>query len=139
MDFDECLKQGLIKRNKDALQRIRKEVEIAGKFFNSSKRNFGIEEYEMTVIASYNSIFHCCRALLFNKGFVERSHLCLLISVQALYHEDKRILDFLKSINKVRISRHQVQYRGDMAGSEEAEFVLDLNKRFLNYIRVKLK
>jgi len=138
MDFKDCLRQGLIRKNQDSIKRIDKELSISKKFFSSAKKNLDIKEYEMTVIAGYNAIFHCCRALLYKKEYVERNHLCLIFALQHLYKEDEKLLEFLKSINKIRISRHQVQYRGDMANLEEAEYVLDLNKSFLNYVGVKL-
>ena len=134
MDF-----KGIYQVNQETIKRFDREIKISEKFFISAKKNFGIKEHEMTIIAAYNSLFHCCRALLFEKGYTEKNHFCLIVSLQNLYHEDKTLLEFLNSINKVRISRHQVQYRGDMADKEEAEYVLDLTKKFLNYIKVKLK
>lgn len=139
MEFKDCLKAGLIKENKNAMKRVEKEVEISEKFFRAAKKNLGIRECEMTVIAAYNSLFHCCRALLFEKGYTERNHFCLNIALQNLYPDDKVLLEFLNNINKIRISRHQVQYRGDMSNSREAEFVLDLTRRFLSYTQQKLK
>jgi len=65
--------------------------------------------------------------------------LCLILVLQTLYKEDGKIVEFLKSINKIRISTHQVQHRGDMANLEEAEYVLDRTRGFLNYAVVKLR
>jgi len=137
-DFKKCLKNGKIRINKDALLRINREIEIAEKFLNSAIKNTKIEENEMSVIASYNSIFHTCRALLFKKGYIEKSHFCLIIALKHLYREDKKISEFLNKIDKVRISRHQIQYRGDSSSKEESKFVYELGREFLKQVKTNL-
>jgi len=133
-DFKECLEEGLIKRNKEAPKRVSKSIEIAERFFESAKRNFEIEEYEMAVMGAYNSLFHSSRALLFHKGYVERSHFCLLVAIRTLY-KDKSIREFIDTMDKIRISRHQIQYSGEFANKEEAEFVLEFSEEFLKLVK----
>ena len=87
----------------------------------------------------YNSIFHSCRALLFNKGYLEKSHFCLILALRSLYKDDKKLLEFLSAVNKVRLSRHEVQYRGETADKTEAKFVLELAEEILNYTKNLLK
>lgn len=139
MEFEDCLERGFIIRNNKAKDRVRNSIEISKKFLGSAKKNFDIKEYETTVLLAYNSIFHTSRALLFNKGYVEKSHFCLIIALRNLYKEDKHILDFLNAIDKVRLSRHEIQYRGVFADDREARFVLDLARQFLDYAKNLLK
>ncbi len=136
--FKDCLNKGLIRKERRAENRVEKSIEIAKKFLLSAKNTFNIAEYEMCLIASYNSIFHSCRALLFRKGYVEKSHFCLTEAIKDLYKSDKLLFEFLNSIDKIRLSRHEVQYQGVMAFKEEAEFVSELSKDFLDYIKEKL-
>jgi len=139
MNFEDCLKEGLIKEKKEAVYRVRKSIEIALKFLRSAERNFEIQENETCVMVAYNSIFHSCRSLLFNKGYVEKSHFCLVMALKFLYKEDIKLQDFLNSIDKIRFSRHEIQYTGKFSNKDEAKFVLDLAKEFLNYVRLRLK
>lgn len=139
MNFEDCLRQGLIKKNVNVRGRVKSSVEIAEKFLISATKNFKIKEDEMCVIAAYNSLFHCCRALLFEKGYIERSHFCLVIALRFLYKEDAKLLGFLKEIDKIRLSRHEIQYRGEFSNKEEAEYVLGLSNKFLGYTKTKLK
>ena len=136
---DDCLKKGLIRRKEDAKLRVSDSIKIAEKFLNSAIKNLEIKEYETCVMVAYNSIFHSCRALLFEKGYTERSHFCLVSMLNFLYKDDKRLIEFLTSIDKIRLSRHEVQYRGEMASKEEADFVLELARDFLDCLKEKLK
>ena len=77
MRLEECLDKGLIKKDPLASERVESSLMIAERFLRSSSRNLEIDEYEMAEIAAYNSAFHAGRALLFAKGYTERSHFCL--------------------------------------------------------------
>ena len=137
-DFDNCLQKGLLKKSEDSKNWVLKELQIAEKFLNSSKKNIEIEEFEMSIIAAYDSLFHSCRALLFKQGIVEKSHYCLIAALKELFKQDNELQAFLKSIDQVRASRHRLQYSGDSAGKKEAEFVLGLAKDFLEFARGKI-
>ncbi len=85
MRFEECIDKGLIKKDPLASERIESSLRIAERFLRSSNRNLEINEYEMAEMAAYSSAFHAARALLFAKGFTERSHFCLGIAIRGLY------------------------------------------------------
>lgn len=133
--FEECIEKGLIRKQFISEKRAENSLVVSERFLGSAGRNFEINEYEMCLIASYNSIFHSCRALLFSKGYTERNHLCMIVALVKLYNDDKILLGFLNSIDKIRISRHEVQYMGEFSSNEEATFVLKLAKDFLVYVK----
>jgi len=131
MNFKDCLRNGLIKKDASAKDRIKKSIEIATRFLHSSKKNIDMNEFEMAAIAAYNSIFHSARSLLFNNGYIERSHVCLIVALKTFYNKNQSLLDLLNTFDKIRISRHNIQYGGSLVNREEAEFVLDFAKIFL--------
>ncbi len=137
MRFEECLDKGLIKKDPIARERVESSLIIAERFLRSSNRNLEIDEYEMAEIAAYNSAFHAARALLFAKGFTERSHFCLGVALKGLYRGN--ILDLLKTFDKIRLSRHNVQYGGTLVGEEEAAFVTEFARDFLDAAKTELK
>ena len=139
MNLRDCLSKGMIRKDNSAPERVKKSLEIAERFLDSSKKNIGIDELEMAEIASYNSIFHSSRALLFNKNYTERSHICVIIGLKELYKEDNELLDLLNTFDKIRISRHNIQYGGILIDKEEAEFVYDFAKEFLDKTKKILK
>ncbi len=134
MKLKDCLERDLIRKNKEAKNRVKKSLEIAKRFLKAAVKNLEIEEYDICLITSYSSLFHACRALLFNKGYTERSHFCLFIALRDLY-KDKKLHDFLDSIDRIRVVRHEVQYRGTTADKEEADFVINLATKFLDYVK----
>ena len=139
MNFKDCLSKDMIRKDNSAPERVKKSLEIAKRFLDSSKKNIEIEELEMSEIASYNSIFHSSRALLFNKKYTERSHICVIISLKELYKDDDELLDLINTFDKIRISRHNIQYGGILIDMEEADFVYNFAKEFLDKAKKILK
>jgi len=92
-----------------------------------------IKEYTMAEIAGYNSIFHSLRALLFSKGYKEKSHYCLMITVEELFPE--LLQDHIKSLHRVRMRRHQIQYDGIEVSEEEVQMVITLAREILQKVR----
>ena len=136
MRFEECLDKGLIKKDPLAGERVESSLMIAERFLRSSNRNLKIDEYEMAEMAAYNSAFHAARALLFARGYTERSHFCLGVALSSLY--GGKIVDLLKTFDKIRLSRHNVQYGGALVSEEEAVFVIDFARDFLTAAKMEL-
>ena len=132
MNFRDCLSRGLIRKDASAAERVKKSIEIAERFLSSTKKNLEIEEFEMAEIASYNSIFHSARSLLFSKEYTERSHICVIIALRELYNKNQTLIDLLNTFDKIRLSRHNIQYGGLLIDREEADFVFNFSKRFLD-------
>lgn len=129
--FDDCLAKGLIRPQTSVEERSTGSLKTARRFLRSARRTEEIQESEMTVIAAYNAIFHAARALLFRKGYVEKSHYCLFQALTELY-EDPELLREVAKADKIRMSRHQLQYDGAEADEEEASHVLDTAQEFLD-------
>jgi uncharacterized protein (UPF0332 family) len=136
MRLEECLDRGLIKKDPLASERVESSLMIAERFLRSSNRNMEIDEYEMAEMAAYNSAFHAARALLFAKGYTERSHFCLGVALRDLYRG--KIIDLLKTFDKIRLSRHNVQYGGALVSEDEAVFVIDFARDFLVAAKAEL-
>ncbi len=132
MNFEECLRKNLIRKDENAMERVEKSLEISSRFLKSAGKNLEIEEYEMAEIAAYNAIFHAARALLFRKGYVERSHACLIIALRQLYKDDLKFIEYLNAFDRIRLSRHNIQYGGITTDKDEAEYVLGFAIEFLD-------
>ncbi|AKB68575.1 DNA-binding protein [Methanosarcina mazei] len=122
MNWKDCEAEKLIKRDSRSRERVPVSLSTAERFLRSAQKNLEIEEYEMVQLAAYNSAFHSARALLFSKGYTERSHSCLGIALKHLYKEDHRLLKLVNIFDKMRVSRHNVQYGGTFVTIEEASF-----------------
>jgi len=108
MSFGDCKKIGLIKKDLNAHKRVENEINSAQHFFKSALNIFKIKEYDLTIIASYNSSFHFLRALLFKNNYIEKSHYCLVEALRKLYFNNKGFLDLLDEFDKIRMSRHEI-------------------------------
>ena len=129
MTIEDCKRRGLIKKNPNAPKRIEKEIISAEHFLKSAENISKIDEFDLVIISSYNSCFHFLRALLYKKNYVEKSHYCLIEMLRRLYSEDKELLKLLDEFDKIKMSRHEIQYRGIFSNAEESEYILEFNKR----------
>lgn len=130
MTFEDCLKKGLIRRDIRAGDRVSRSLEVSTRFLSSARNNYNIHEYEITEMAAYACLFHAARALLFRCGYLEHNHSCLIQAVRHLY-KDALLAEALDSFDKIRLSRHNVQYGGDLVDPEEAEYVVRFADDFL--------
>lgn len=128
MTFNDCIKRGLIKKSNKTKERIEKELNSAEHFLKSAKKIIKINEYDISIISSYNSCFHYFRALLFNKKYIEKSHFCLIEAIRELY-DNNELSELADEFDKIRMSRHEIQYRGIFSDKDEAEYILDFNQR----------
>jgi uncharacterized protein (UPF0332 family) len=139
VNFTECEERGYVRRDPTAPSRVPVSLDSAARFLTSAKKNILIKEFEMAEIAAYYSAFHSARALLFSQGYLERSHTCLVTAVSYLYKGDKEIQNFAATLDKLRLSRHNVQYGGSLVLPDEAEFAAAFAKRFYDAVFARLK
>ena len=137
MTFEECLKKGLLRREVRAEERVTRSLEVSSRFLSSAWKNYQIQEYEITEMAAYACLFHAARALLFRYGYLEHNHSCLVQALRYLY-KDALLLSALDSLDQVRLSRHNVQYGGELVDPEEAEYVVRFAGDFLELARKTL-
>lgn len=74
--FERCKDRGkLIEIDKD-LELIEKELNESRYDLNSAQRSSSREDYKWTIVQCYYSMFHAFRALIFSRGYREKSHSC---------------------------------------------------------------
>lgn len=127
MTFEDCLEKGLIKRSESAGERVKQSLSLGDKFLKSAERNFEMGENEVCEIIAYNALFHYARALLFSKGYIERSHACLFLALKKLYPRQETLFG---QADKMRIERHNLQYSGLAANETSAELALKIARDF---------
>ena len=115
-DFKRCLRKKRIVTHAHAEELVAGELETAGKDLESSRKTFAELDYKWATIQAYYSIFHAARALLFEKGFREKSHFCLKAAIQELYAdagliEQKHVDDF----DATMLLRETADYRSDFS------------------------
>jgi uncharacterized protein (UPF0332 family) len=64
---------------------VLKEIAAAKSDLKDAKESLATKKCKWATIQGYYSMFHSARALLFEKGYREKSHYALLVSVRELY------------------------------------------------------
>jgi hypothetical protein len=70
------------------------------------------------------------------KDIPSASHFYLGVALRGFYRG--KIIDLLKTFDKIRLSRHNVQYGGALVSEDEAPFVIDFARDFLVAAKAKL-
>lgn len=134
-DFEKCLKNKRIVKQSHTKILIDDEIEAARRDFKRAKRTFDEFlddlDYKWTTIQAYYSMFHAARALLFKKGYREKSHFCLKAALQSLY-VDEGIIDqsFVDDFDTTMLLRETADYKSDFS-REGAKSALDNAEEFL--------
>jgi uncharacterized protein (UPF0332 family) len=135
MKFEEYFREGLLIRCKIDKDKIKGSLKLAERFLERAKGNLKMGYFDIAFILAYNSMFHSARALLFSFGVKERSHFAMIEFLKQKLKENERIFNFLKILDSYRISRHAIQYRGDLCSKTDAEEAIRDAEEFLKLIK----
>jgi len=61
------------------------------------------------------------------------------LALKELYKENEELTDLFNTFDKIRISRHNIQYGGILIDIEEANFVYEFAKEFLEKTKILIK
>jgi len=120
-DFSDCLeKRKLLKQNLGA-KAVEAELAEAVKDLASAQASLSSRDSKWAIVQSYYSMFHSARALVFGKGYREKSHFCLSVALRELFVKpgvlDSRHAD---SFEDAMLARQDADYGGDYTrGSAE--------------------
>jgi uncharacterized protein (UPF0332 family) len=77
-----------ITRAKISHDMILKEIEAAETDLKDANDSRDARKFKRATIQGYYSMFHSMRALLFNRGYREKSHYALLLAIKELYSKE---------------------------------------------------
>jgi uncharacterized protein (UPF0332 family) len=133
MSLEDCLEKELI-RKANTFERISGSLKVAEHFLERAEGSFKINYYDTSYLMAYNSLFHSARALLFKKGYTERSHYCLILFLKKEYTGYDEIIKYLNFLNLYRSFRESIQYSGDLCSKEDAIEIKKSAKEFLKMV-----
>ncbi|MBM3253134.1 MAG: HEPN domain-containing protein [Candidatus Omnitrophica bacterium] len=114
--FKEYLEKKKIFNFPQAKVLVKKELNTALDDLNEAKDRFKNKKYKYATINAYYATFHAARALLYSKGYRERSHYALTIAIETLFVETgilgKRFIRILRDGMSLR---EDADYRGDFS------------------------
>lgn len=128
-DFQECLAKGKIKVFADASKSVSKQLGIAASDLNEAREGLLKERWKWSTIQAYYSMFHTARALLFAKGFREKSHRCLRIAVAHLYaHEGDVFQRMIENFELAKQLREHADYADDFSENGARKLIVSAEK-----------
>lgn len=86
-----------------------KEIDGAESDLKEAENSLAREEYKWATIQGYYSVFHSARALLYSKGFREKSHYALLQAMQELV-KDELENSLIKGFEEAMNLRQEADY-----------------------------
>ena len=131
VDFNECLKRNKLTKFTKAKSLVSKEISSAKSDMETAFDSFKRENYKWATVQAYYAMFHTARALLYSKGFREKSHYCLIVAMKTLFVSEK-ILDIrlVEALQTAKILRENADYDSDFSKSS-AEALVEKAKDFL--------
>ena len=115
MNTKDCFEKRFLVRVTPSLERAEKSLEQAAYFIKQAESNLPLENYKLVLFCSYTSMFHSARAILFQDGVKERSHVCVIEYLKSEYPD---ITSFANTLDSYRRNRHDVVYGLDYLVSE---------------------
>jgi len=134
-EFDDCLRRKRIREFSRGKTLVDKELRTAENDLADAKKSFDQQSYKWATIQSYYSMFHSGRALLYAKNYREKSHYCLIISLKALYVEQRLLpVTLIESLLQAKRLREQADYYDEWSQAS-AESLLNAAEKFLTIAR----
>ncbi len=139
LKFQKCLEKSKIKTFPKGRKLVLKELKVAQKDWRSAKQSLKDKNYKWSTIQAYYSMFHVARALLYNKGYREKSHYCLVVAIRELY-VNKGLLNysFVEALQLGKTLRENADYHEDFSQSG-AEKMVSKAKEFFRKAKKILK
>jgi len=130
-ELEKCIQRKKIIKLPRATTLVPKELGLASEDLKFAKDSFKKKNYKWAIIQSYYSMFHTARALIYKKGYREKSHFCLIEAVRGLYIlEGKLNFKFIEAMQLGKILRENADYYGDFDKSSAKE-MLDITANFI--------
>ena len=115
--FRRFVEEGKLTRIGIDRELILKEVEGAASDLEEARDSLKRKKFKWATVQGYYSMFHSARALLFCKGFREKSHYALLVALRELF-KNELTSEILQDFDEAMNLREEADY--GLVFSEEA-------------------
>ncbi len=131
MSYEECFERGQLRRAHIGKEELRGQLKIAADYSKKAEIVLGKETYDISFLTSYISMFHSARALLYKKGYKERSHFCLFEFVLNEFKNNKELARLAEIGHNYREMRRMIQYEGSLCSEAAAREAIADAREFL--------
>jgi len=139
MNVEECFQKRMLRKIPKDPKKAKRSLEIAADKLQTAKQAFEKELYGPAIIYGYTSMFHSSRALLYNDGIQEKSHVCLFVYIKENY-ANKIPPYLINSLNSFRKERHETLYGLDFIETKnDAQLSIHDAKQLITVVKDILK
>lgn len=139
-DYYDCIKENLLRKIPPSIDKAKQSIKKSEEWLSESKKSLNGGAYGSSILASYMSMFHAARSILFNDGYREKSHACIARYLEEKYVKTKKLdIKWVELLNHNREVRHDDQYNlSFFSTEEEAENAFKSAEDFLNTMVILL-
>jgi uncharacterized protein (UPF0332 family) len=131
-DFKNCLDKKKLYRSDAAKALAGKEFTSAGDDLAEAELSLSQKRYKWATIQAYYAMFHAARAMIYSRGYRERSHFCVVAGIEHLFGDEKLIdLKWVRALTNAMSLREDADY-SDAFSPEGAEVSVGNAKGFLH-------
>lgn len=117
-EFEQCLENKKVIPFTKGKNLFKKELSVAKSDLADAKAGYENGRYKWSTIQGYYAMFHAARALVYSRGYREKSHYCLAVALRALFVDEgtmdaQSVRDFLNAMNL----RESADYDADFSQS----------------------
>ena len=134
VSFEECLEKGLITKAPYSDVLVKGSIEKAEELLEEAKYDLKRGAFNSAAVIAYSAAFNAARALVFKKGFREKSHACVARFIEAEYENfPQELIDLL---DRYRSARHGVLYDVRRRANEvDASEMVGFASSFINEVK----
>lgn len=138
-EFSECLNKNKIVSFPGAKKLVARELKAAQDDLKAASQSLSDGREKWATVQAYYAMFHTARALLYSKGYREKSHYCLIVAMKALFVAD-RVLDvsLVETFQMAKSLRENADYDNEYS-KKSAESLVEKAKEFLTVGKKILK
>lgn len=135
--FKQLLGERRLTKIKPDRKLVLKEMKGAKSDLETARKSLQDGNFKWATIQGYYSIFHAARALLYSKGFREKSHYALFVAIRELFR-DELDLSLIQGFEDAMNLRQTADY-GLTFSEEGAIDVIETAEKFLLATKEVLK
>jgi len=114
-EFKQCLENGKIVSFPKGKELVEKELLVAHSDLEDAKAGYENQRYKWSTIQAYYAMFHAVRALIYSRGYREKSRFCLSVALRALFIERGKLdaqdgRDFLNAMNLREAADYEAEF-----------------------------
>ena len=131
-DFKNCLNKKKLYRSDAAKALAGKEFTSAGDDLAEAELSLSQKRYKWATIQAYYAMFHAARAMIYSRGYRERSHFCVVAGIEHLFGEEELIdRKWVRALTNAMSLREDADYSAAFS-PEGAEVSVESAKGFLH-------